>query len=293
MTSSPTVPTATTSRSGSARAPQTRFFTSNGKKLEGNIYYPDAEKYKFDFSEAGGLSGLVNFRVALLVPGRPTMRGNTFQRAQNGIRAISAFVADEVRQHLSRRQLPRAHIREAVDRLSTRSQIAAFAKCFDFTGLVGVDVGTVDLPLDVGEIMGLLHTAGLYGHRDQIETGLRLVVRAAVWETVLDSADSQEAVPGSRTVDRTRPDIPAGVARACPELTAFVRANGLAVTSTETSVGKEGDGSWEELVIRSIGFGHRNWKVRGSGRNLHAARVEAGRAALEALEQAFSCPGIF
>ncbi|RVD89028.1 uncharacterized protein DFL_000052 [Arthrobotrys flagrans] len=84
------------------------------------------------------------------------MRRTTTQRVRKGSEDIAAYVVQEVKTRLGGRGIPKAHIKGFAARLSTQSQISAFAATFDLSGLTRIDVETVDMPLDMGDIINLL-----------------------------------------------------------------------------------------------------------------------------------------
>ncbi|KAK6514639.1 hypothetical protein TWF281_004837 [Arthrobotrys megalospora] len=272
-----------------APPPPAGILTVTGRVVRGNIYYPDTTKYRFTLGEPGD-SGLLNFRIALLQPGRPTMRGTTAQRVKKGLEDITEFLNSKTTE-LLRGHLPEDKIRETAARLSTRGQIAAFALSFRLEGLAGVDVGTCNMPLDAGDIIGLLYTAGLYYHRIQIETGLGLVLGAAVLETVFGIADGPGDVRGPVTVDRTLQDVNPSLQTRHPLLTRLMRHRGL--TARWSGAGIWGRRRFVTLSVQSIGLGHRKWMVTKTDRSDKRALRKAVRAVLPVLQAAYSNPAVF
>ncbi|KAF3156240.1 hypothetical protein TWF569_006820 [Orbilia oligospora] len=300
--------------------PASQIFTATGRPLRGNVYYPSPIN-KIRFAENRQDAGLQNFRLALVRPLRMTMQGTTPQRVEKGLENIAAFLKCKVTS-LLQGSFPDDEVKEIATRLSTRGQIAAFALAFDLGGLIGVDFSESPMPLDAGDILGLLYAVGYFSHREKIENGLESLVGTAldetVWDGAADRSDEKEtesdgapeefgeedsgwdgASEGSNEkenefavttkVDRTAQDIPAYLWQDSPQLAQFLRDRGLTI-SVKCYEAEDADPTSSNsavLKIQSIGMGLRRWDISESAENYSEAKDKAYRNALSILDAAY------
>ncbi|KAK6330043.1 hypothetical protein TWF718_003471 [Orbilia javanica] len=277
--------------------PPTEVFTVEGRKLRGNIYYPD-EDIKITLGERKGDNSLLNFRLALLKPTRMTMQGTTAQRVCEGILSIKDFLSSLVTKFLDGK-IPDSEVKEIATRFSTRGQISAFGLAFDLNGLIGVEAEETSMPLDTRDILGLLYTVDYYGHRGQIQSGLHSLLEIAIAETLWEEGPSDSEGEDNKStlyIDRTAEDIPTNIWLTCPPLGHFLRGRGLKIEMLGAK--KEGADSGENgffsvLKIESIGKGMRKWRLSESGPTLARAHFLTCHAALLALQAAYNDPAVY